>query len=83
MVSKDIWLVCGCEGTLGKHRPRYRPTDESLILSLKLSRLLVAGKVKEQARMKDLTTKSGPIHGQCSGSERKERLLGQQVEPHL
>lgn len=83
MVSKDIWIDCGCEGTPGKHRPGCHPTDESPVLSLKLSRLLVAGKVKEQARMKELATKSGQIHGQCSRSQRKERMLGQQVGPHL
>lgn len=43
----------------------------------------MAGKVKEQAHMKEVTAKSEQSHEQCPGSERKERLLEQQVEPHL
>lgn len=73
LISEDIWLDCGCEGILGKHRPGCHPTDESPVLSLKLSRLLVAGKVKEQVCVKELTTKSGQTHGQCSVLDQKGR----------
>lgn len=71
LVSKDLCLNCGCKGTLGKPRLGYHPTDESPVPTLKLSRSLVAGKIKEKAQ----------VCGQYPGSERKERLLGWQVEP--
>lgn len=46
-------LNCGCEGTLGKPRRGYHPTDDSPVPALKLSRSLVAGKIKEKAHMKE------------------------------
>lgn len=59
------------------------PTEQSPVLSLELSRSSVAGEVKEQGHVMELTTKSDQICGQCPGSERKERLLGQYAEPDL
>lgn len=52
LVSKDLRLNCGCEGTLSKPRQGYHPTDESPVPALKLSRSLVAGKIKEKAHIK-------------------------------